>query len=272
MKYKRQKNKYISNCTEARKKRRNTALQKRSAAIAVLLVISFALTRIGILQNPSELGGAFPKGIENIIQGEGGGFIKSLGDSISDFCFRYLRGSKNADKASVRAKDNDSDAETFADSPASLDGAEISASKDSPDAKSSAEPPMAEFMPIMPCMGEISSDFGARVHPVSGEESFHNGIDIAGDEGSEIYACESGKVIFAGFNEFSGNHIKIEHTDGYISSYSHLSRIDTEVGEEVQRGAFIGLTGSTGIATGPHLHFEITKNGEVQSPLSLIKR
>lgn len=272
MKYKRQTRKYISNCTEARKKRRNTALQKRSVAIAMLLIISFALTRIGILQKPSELGGALPKWIKNTALSEGGGFIKSLGESISDFCFRYLRGSKNADKASVRAKDNDSDTQIFADSSESADSAEISASIAPPEANISAEPPIGQFMPIMPCMGEISSDFGARVHPVSGEESFHNGIDIAGDEGSEIYACESGKVIFAGFNEYSGNHIKIEHTDGYVSSYSHLSRIDTEVGEEVQRGAFIGLTGSTGIATGPHLHFEITKNGEVQSPLSLIKR
>ncbi len=260
MKYKRSKDssKYISNSSEARKNRRATAIKKRSTALAAALMLMFTLTRLDIL---SRSGGIFKNELRSFSEkAESTDFIKFLRESIADFCFRYLRGEKEETKASVYAREAEeikeesaikSDAAAFLPEPAKEE---------------------KTFSPVMPCTGEISSAFGERVHPVSGAKSFHNGIDIALPEGSEIYACEDGRVTVAEYNQYSGNFIKIEHTDGYVSSYSHMRCINTEVGAVIKKGTAIGLAGSTGIATGPHLHFEILKSGEVLNPSALIGR
>lgn len=122
-----------------------------------------------------------------------------------------------------------------------------------------------------PLYGRISSDFGYRQHPVGGNRHFHTGIDIAAPEGTPVRAAAEGKVIFVGKRGGSGNCVILRHYDGYRSYYLHLSKIKVKRGEWVDRGDLIGWVGSTGVSTGPHLHFEIRKNGKPRDPLKLVK-
>lgn len=107
----------------------------------------------------------------------------------------------------------------------------------------------------------VSSRFGLRVHPITGEKKSHTGIDIASNQGTAVYASDGGSVTLAGSNGGYGNCIMIDHGNGYVTLYGHLSSISVSVGQTVSQGATIGAVGSTGFTTGPHLHFEVLKNG-----------
>lgn len=107
----------------------------------------------------------------------------------------------------------------------------------------------------------VSSRFGLRVHPITGEKKSHTGIDIASNQGTAVYASDGGSVTLAGCNGGYGNCIMIDHGNGYVTLYGHLSSISVSVGQTVSQGATIGAVGSTGNSTGPHLHFEVLKNG-----------
>ena len=107
----------------------------------------------------------------------------------------------------------------------------------------------------------VSSRFGLRVHPITGEKKSHTGIDIASNQGTAVYASDGGTVTLAGWNGGYGNCIMIDHGNGYVTLYGHLSSISVSVGQTVSQGATIGAVGSTGNSTGPHLHFEVLKNG-----------
>ena len=107
----------------------------------------------------------------------------------------------------------------------------------------------------------MSSRFGLRVHPITGEKKSHTGIDIASNQGTAVYASDGGSVTLAGWNGGYGNCIMIDHGNGYVTLYGHLSSISVSVGQTVSQGATIGAVGSTGNSTGPHLHFEVLKNG-----------
>jgi LysM repeat protein len=115
-----------------------------------------------------------------------------------------------------------------------------------------------------------TSGFGLRVDPVSGEERSHKGIDLRAKYGSAVYASAAGKVIFTGISGGYGNLIQIAHGNGFITFYGHLSKILVKPGEHVRRGTLIGRVGATGRVTGPHLHFEIRKNGKAVDPLQYI--
>ncbi|MBR4879926.1 MAG: M23 family metallopeptidase [Clostridia bacterium] len=117
-----------------------------------------------------------------------------------------------------------------------------------------------------PCNGRITSPFGYRVHPISKETTFHYGIDLAANEGNKILSFADGKVTETGESTIFGNYIKIQHADGFVSFYGHLSKVNVKKNEFVKRGNVIGNAGATGVATGPHLHFEIRKNGKVIDP------
>ena len=111
--------------------------------------------------------------------------------------------------------------------------------------------------------GKISLNFGRRIHPITKEERFHSGIDIATNEGEEVFSIASGKVVYADYDTSNGNMVRIKHNDGSISVYKHGMEILVEVGDNVEVGEKIMLVGKTGMATGPHLHLEvIDKNGE----------
>ena len=123
------------------------------------------------------------------------------------------------------------------------------------------------FQYIRPCNGYVTSPFGYRVHPISKETTFHYGIDLAADNGSIINSFADGQVADCGYSKIFGNYIKIKHTGGFVSFYAHLSRTLVKKGETVKRGEQVGKAGDTGVATGPHLHFEIRKNGKVVDPI-----
>ena len=103
----------------------------------------------------------------------------------------------------------------------------------------------------------ISSRFGERVHPITGELKHHNGMDIASNMGTTVYAADSGTVVLAEWYGGYGNCIMIDHGNGYKTLYGHLSSISVSSGQSVSKGDVIGAVGSTGNSTGPHLHFEV---------------
>ena len=116
----------------------------------------------------------------------------------------------------------------------------------------------------------ISSPFGRRNAPTAGASTFHKGVDIAAAYGTPIYAAAAGKVVSATYNNSCGNFVIIDH-GGYRTVYMHASRLNTTVGTYVKQGQVIAYVGSTGISTGPHLHFAITINGEYVNPLNYVK-
>jgi murein DD-endopeptidase MepM/ murein hydrolase activator NlpD len=123
---------------------------------------------------------------------------------------------------------------------------------------------------LWPADGPITSGFGYRRHPVLGTSRLHAGLDIGAGYGSEVYAAQSGVVILAGWNGGYGNCVMIEHPDGVVTLYGHMSELLVSEGESVGRGAVVGLVGSTGLSTGPHLHFETHIGGSPEDPLSLV--
>ena len=124
--------------------------------------------------------------------------------------------------------------------------------------------------PVLPVSGPVTSDYGERIHPITGEESFHSGRDIGADEGVGISAVYDGMVIGVGVGELSGNYVKIDHGEGLVALYCHCSRVFVEEGDAVRKGDVIAAVGHTGAATGPHLHFEIRLNGELTDPARVL--
>jgi murein DD-endopeptidase MepM/ murein hydrolase activator NlpD len=120
--------------------------------------------------------------------------------------------------------------------------------------------------------GFISSYFGEREDPFSGHEAYHKGVDFAGSAGSSVVAVAAGVVTWAGQRTGYGNLVEINHGDGYVTRYAHNEKTLVSVGETVKRGESVALMGSTGRSTGPHVHFEVLRNGRQVNPLSFIGR
>ena len=116
-------------------------------------------------------------------------------------------------------------------------------------------------------LNRLASGFGSRFHPILKVNKKHNGLDFAASTGTPIYATGDGVVRMAGFNSGYGNVVKIQHGNGYETLYAHMSRIKTRNGARIKRGDVIGYVGSTGLSTGPHLHYEIHKNGVPVDPI-----
>lgn len=115
--------------------------------------------------------------------------------------------------------------------------------------------------------GVVSSDFGYREHPVEGEERFHYGVDLAADTGTEVDCFADGTVTAVGDSSSYGRYCVVEHQGGYSTLYAHCSRITATSGAAVKRGEKIAEVGDTGIATGPHLHFELQNGGAYLNPI-----
>lgn len=120
----------------------------------------------------------------------------------------------------------------------------------------------------LPSSRRITSPFGTRIHPISKTKKTHHGIDIAGNMGSPILAAKEGRVIVSGWQGGYGNVVIIDHGGGIASVYAHCSSLIARVGQNVRQGEVIAKVGSTGYSTGPHLHFEVRKNGAVVNPLN----
>jgi YD repeat-containing protein len=120
--------------------------------------------------------------------------------------------------------------------------------------------------------GFISSYFGERADPFDGLEAFHKGVDFAGSAGSPVTSVAAGVVTWAGERTGYGKLVEINHGDGFTTRYAHNERTLVTVGQTVKRGESIALMGSTGRSTGPHVHFEVLRNGRQVDPLSFIGR
>jgi len=120
-----------------------------------------------------------------------------------------------------------------------------------------------------PVAGRITSTFGMRRHPILGYKRMHGGVDFGARWGTPIHAASSGVVSYAGRHGGHGNFVRLEHGGGLGTGYAHMSRIAVSPGTRVQAGQVIGYVGSTGLSTGPHLHFEAYRNGQKINPLSL---
>jgi murein DD-endopeptidase MepM/ murein hydrolase activator NlpD len=114
----------------------------------------------------------------------------------------------------------------------------------------------------------ITSHYGWRVHPISGEKDYHKGIDVGLSAGTEILAGFDGTVVEVGFDaDGFGNYVVIENADGLQAKYAHCNSVSVTSGQAVTVGEVIATVGSTGNSTGPHLHFEVVKNGQYLNPL-----
>lgn len=118
--------------------------------------------------------------------------------------------------------------------------------------------------------GVITSRFGTRVSPITGMIHHHNGIDIAAPRGSEVYAARDGTVTEVGNDGVYGLFVVISHSDGYQTLYGHLDARTVELNQRVYSGMIVGAVGSSGLSTGPHLHFEIRRKGEARDPYPLM--
>ena len=118
--------------------------------------------------------------------------------------------------------------------------------------------------------GYISSYYGERMDPFDGEEAFHKGVDFAADAGADVLAVATGIVTWAGPRAGYGVLVEVSHGNGYVTRYAHNSRVLVKVGETVERGQAIAAVGSTGRSTGPHVHFEVLRNGGQIDPIAFV--
>lgn len=134
------------------------------------------------------------------------------------------------------------------------------------------ENPPSDATWITPVSGyTLTSPFGMRLHPVLGTYRMHNGIDMACAQGTPIYATRAGKVTVASYQAGgAGNYVSINHLDGFASIYMHMTHYVVSAGQTVSQGQLIGYVGSTGLSTGPHLHFGISYAGTYVNPLAYI--
>lgn len=137
-------------------------------------------------------------------------------------------------------------------------------------AKEQSAPTQSSNWPV-PGHTRISSPYGNRTHPVLGGTRFHSGIDIPAPTGRPIVAVASGTVIMSQYSGSYGNVVIIDHGAGLSTLYAHNSRNQVSVGQQVQAGQTIALIGSTGMSTGPHLHFEVRQNGSTTNPLTWLR-
>ena len=258
MKYKRKKSKYQTYSSSVNKGEKRLNAGKICSAVIIGIFFLFVATRAsfsGVSKIKQTLmGGKAKEFVADVTDyvNRKTEFVTELGKKGAEFCFGYLRGD-GEEQEKVFAKDEAVSVQVSSDAAVLSDGA----------SQNNAE---NEFLPIVPCEGEISSPYGERSHPINGEGSFHNGVDIAANSGDEVVAAEDGIVEKSTYNQYSGNFVVIRHSDGYTTSYAHLSKATVKSGDCVSRGDPIGYVGSTGISTGPHLHWEIRNNGEPVDP------
>jgi murein DD-endopeptidase MepM/ murein hydrolase activator NlpD len=119
--------------------------------------------------------------------------------------------------------------------------------------------------------GWFSSNFGYRIDPFTGMQSFHEGIDFPAEAGTPVVAAASGKVVESGYQPQYGKVISIDHGNGLVSRYAHASEVHVNEGDLVVRGQRVAAVGSTGRSTGPHLHFEVRLNGVPQNPARFLR-
>jgi len=141
-----------------------------------------------------------------------------------------------------------------------------------PKGATASRPTGSSKLTVVPVAARISSGFGWRKHPIIKDaagnpaDRHHNGYDLSCPQGTPIYAAGDGVVEFAGWNKGYGNLTRIDHGGGLSTRYGHQSKLQVKTGQRVKAGQLIGLVGSTGMSTGPHLHFEVRVKGTPVDP------
>ncbi len=141
----------------------------------------------------------------------------------------------------------------------------VTSEDDIPDNASVADYTLNQKM-VLPVVGNVTSEFGTRIHPISGDLRFHAGIDIAAELGTNIYSAFDGEVIYADYDQWNGNFLKIQHDNGIMTVYCHCEKLNVKKGQKIRAGEVIATVGSTGSSTGPHLHFEIRVDNVSYNP------
>ncbi len=122
----------------------------------------------------------------------------------------------------------------------------------------------------MPLYAQFSSGYGIRRDPITHEMRFHRGVDIAAPQGARVHAAGPGRVVFSGYQKGYGNTVVVHHPDGFESRYAHLAELLVKEGDQLGTSQVVGTVGSTGRSTGPHLHFEISRNGSQLDPMAML--
>jgi murein DD-endopeptidase MepM/ murein hydrolase activator NlpD len=137
----------------------------------------------------------------------------------------------------------------------------------------SVGPAVGSELAILPVAGEISSPFGVRSDPFTGEPRFHAGVDVAAPRGAEIRAVADGEVVFSGWRRGgAGRVVEVRHADGLVTSYAHAERTLVRAGQHVVAGEVVATVGSSGRASGPHLHFAAARAGQTIDPSGFLER
>ena len=129
--------------------------------------------------------------------------------------------------------------------------------------------PLAKRSGEIPVQGRLTSDFGDRFHPIKQEHRHHDGIDIGAPRGTDIQAVADGVITFSGRQGGYGNVVIVDHGDGWKTKYAHCDSINVQKGDVVSASQTIAAVGSTGVSTGPHLHFEVEHNGKKLNPMKV---
>ena len=132
-------------------------------------------------------------------------------------------------------------------------------------------PESSQHAMIPPVNGSVTSPFGYRIHPIYGTRLFHNGVDIGAEAGTPIVASLSGRVIVAEYDSSYGYYLILDHGNDFCTVYAHCSKLLVSVGDLIEQGNTIALVGSTGVSTGPHLHFEVRRGEYRVNPQWLIQ-
>ena len=177
---------------------------------------------------------------------------------------------KAEEEARARAKAAADAAAAERNRKASTGNSKVDASTDSPgvidDSASSSQPSSSGFVWPCPSSRKINSEYGYRIHPLTGTRKMHNGLDIGASYGAPIVAAASRTVSSASFNSSMGNYVMIDHGNSLYTVYMHCSSLNVSAGQKVSAGQTIAFVGSTGASTGNHLHFSVRLNGSYVNP------
>lgn len=182
---------------------------------------------------------------------------QTWGDSLSEACIAVFGGEKRAQEVS---------GELIGVTVPEQDAPEMADARELP-ALAVGEQRILGFAYACPLSGTLTSPFGWREDPNSGEECFHYGVDIAGEEGASVACFTDGTVGTVGESNLLGKYVTVNHEGGFSTLYAHCSAVTVSAGQSVRKGDELAHVGSTGNATGPHLHFEVHDGGEYLNPI-----
>lgn len=253
--------KFIFFESNSRKNVRHKAKTNRFVRVAVSGCVLCAALTVGVL-----VSGSSPKAQGALVRNEGNNAVETaVSHSAADFEVVTAKITVDSSTAVNSALDD-----VVAVGKMDASGGEDIASEQAIKGASFASYTVSAPVTV-PVNGRLTSPFGYRTNPVSGKYGFHTGIDLAAPEGTAVASAYGGRVTNSGESDVWGKFVLLEHSDGFETYYCHLSEIYAPEGTVLRKGETLGLVGSTGWSTGPHLHFEVRIDGVRVDPEPLIK-